>query len=142
MDDLPLLIDHFIERFNRRKGKHIHQVSPEALSLLMAHDYPGNIRELENIIEHGFVMCPGETILPKHLPAEMAPNFRSPQLDTSREVRLKDLEARYIWEALRRHDWNRLATAKALGMSKSTFFRKVKALRIELPDKDGRNARS
>jgi len=142
MDDLPLLIDHFIERFNRRKGKHIHQVSPEALSLLMAHDYPGNIRELENIIEHGFVMCRGETILPKHLPPELAPIFRSPQLDTSREVRLKDLEARYIWEALRRHDWNRLATAKALGMSKSTFFRKVKALQIELPDKDGRNSRS
>jgi PAS domain S-box-containing protein len=142
MDDLPLLTDHFMERFNRRKGKHIRQVSPEALSLLMAHDYPGNIRELENIIEHGFVMCRGDTILPKHLPAELAPSFRSPRLNTSGETGLKDLEARYIWDALRRHDWNRLATAKALGLSKSTFFRKVKALRIELPDRDGRNSRS
>jgi PAS domain S-box-containing protein len=142
MDDLPLLIDHFIERFNRRRGKHIHQVSPEAFGLLVAHDYPGNIRELENIIEHGFVMCRGETILPEHLPPELAPNFRGPRLDTSQEMPLKDLEARYIWEALRRHDWNRLATAKALGMSKSTFFRKVKALQIELPEKDGRNSRS
>ena len=142
MDDLPLLVDHFIERFNRRRGKHIHQVSPEAFGLLVAHDYPGNIRELENIIEHGFVMCRGETILPEHLPPELAPEFRGPQLDTSREMPLKDLEARYIWEALRRHSWNRLATAKALGMSKSTFFRKVKALRIELPEKDGRNSRS
>jgi PAS domain S-box-containing protein len=142
MDDLPLLIDEFIERFNRRKGKHVQQVSPEALSLLMAHDYPGNIRELENIIEHGFVMCRGETILPEHLPPELAPNFRSHQVDTSREIGLKDLEARYIWETLRRHDWNRLATAKALGMSKSTFFRKVKALEIELPDMDGRHSRS
>ncbi len=140
MDDLPLLIDHFIERFNRRKGKNIHQVSPEAFGLLMAHDYPGNIRELENIIEHGFVMCRGETIQPKHLPPEMSLDIGGPPLDTTREMPLKDLEARYIWEALRRHDWNRLATAKSLGMSKSTFFRKVKALQIELPDKDGRNS--
>ncbi len=141
MDDLPLLIDHFIERFNRRRGKHIQQISPEALSLLMAHDYPGNIRELENIIEHGFVMCRGDTIQPKDLPPELAPDFRGPAWHASQEMRLEDLEARYIWEALRRHDWNRLATSRALGMSKSTFFRKVKALHIKLPDRDGRNAR-
>jgi PAS domain S-box-containing protein len=138
MDDLPLLIDHFIERFNRRKGKHIHQVSPEAFGLLVAHDYPGNIRELENIIEHGFVMCRGETMKPEHLPPELAHDFDDHQTGTSREVPLKDLEARYIWEALRRHNWNRLETARSLGISKSTFFRKVKSLGIELPKKDGR----
>ena len=141
MDDLPLLIDHFIERFNRLKGKNIHQVSPETFGLLMAHDYPGNIRELENIIEHGFVMCRGETMTPEHLPPELAHDFAGRQIATSREVPLKDLEARYIWEALRRHNWNRLETAKSLGMSKSTFFRKVKALGIELPKKDGRHSR-
>ncbi len=138
MDDLPLLIDHFIERFNRLKGKNIHQVSPEAFGLLMAHDYPGNIRELENIIEHGFVMCRGETMEPEHLPHELTHDIGDRQTGTSREVPLKDLEARYIREALRRRGWNRLATARSLGMSKSTFFRKVKALGIELPKKDGR----
>jgi PAS domain S-box-containing protein len=141
MDDLPLLIDHFVERFNRLKGKNIHQVSPETFGLLMAHDYPGNIRELENIIEHGFVMCRGETMAPEHLPPELAHDFADHQTGTSREIPLKDLEARYIWEALRRHNWNRLDTAKSLGMSKSTFFRKVKALGIELPKKDGRHSR-
>jgi PAS domain S-box-containing protein len=141
MDDLPLLVDHFVERFNRRKGKNIHQVSPEAFALLTAHDYPGNIRELENIIEHGFVMCRGETMQPEHLPPEMSHATGASQSDASRETPLEELEARYIWDILRRHDWNRLATAKALGMSKSTFFRKVKALGIELPEKDGRNAR-
>jgi PAS domain S-box-containing protein len=141
MDDLPLLVDHFVERFNRRKGKNIHQVSPEAVALLTAHDYPGNIRELENIIEHGFVMCRGETMQPEHLPPEMSHATGASQSDASRETPLEELEARYIWDILRRHDWNRLATAKALGMSKSTFFRKVKALGIELPEKDGRNAR-
>ena len=138
MDDLPLLIDHFIERFNRLKGKNIHQVSPEAFGLLMAHDYPGNIREFENIVEHGFVMCRGETMNPEHLPPELAHDFGGRQIGASREVPLKDLEARYIWEALRRHNWNRLETAKSLGMSKSTFFRKVKSLGIDLPKKDGR----
>lgn len=140
MDDLPLLIDHFIERFNRLKGKNIHQVSPETFGLLMAHDYPGNIRELENIIEHGFVMCRGETMTQEHLPPELAHDFAGRQIATSREVPLKDLEARYIWEALRRHNWNRLETAKSLGISKSTFFRKVKALGVELPKKDGRHS--
>jgi PAS domain S-box-containing protein len=138
MDDLPLLIDHFIERFNRLKGKNIHHVSPETFGLLVAHDYPGNIRELENIIEHGFVMCRGETMKPEHLPPELAHDFGDRRTGTAREVPLKDLEARYIWQALRRHNWNRLETARSLGMSKSTFFRKVKALGIELPRKDGR----
>jgi transcriptional regulator with PAS, ATPase and Fis domain len=141
MDDLPLLIDHFIERFNRLKGKNIQQVSPEAFGLLMAHDYPGNIRELENIIEHGFVMCRGETMKPEHLPPELTHDFGEGQTGGSREVPLKDLEARYIWEALRRHNWNRLETARSLGISKSTFFRKVKSLGIELPEKDGRHSR-
>lgn len=142
MDDLPLLVDHFIERFNRRKGKNIHQVSPQAFNLLMAHDYPGNIRELENIVEHAFVMCHGDTILPEHLPPEFTPNIRGTNLQTSGDMPLKDLEARYLWEALRRNNWNRLATARALGMSKSTFFRKIKALKIQLPDKDGRSSGS
>jgi transcriptional regulator of acetoin/glycerol metabolism len=75
---------------------------------------------------------------PEHLPPELSHDFAGRQIATSREVPLKDLEARYIWEALRRHRWNRLETAKSLGMSKSTFFRKVKSLGIELPEKDGR----
>jgi len=136
MDDLPLLLDHFLERFSRRRGKQIHQVSPQALSVLMTHDYPGNIRELENIIEHAFVMCHGDTILPEHLPYDLAPKIAG--AEPSGEMRLKDLEARYIWDALRRNHWNRAATARALGVSRSTFFRKVRDLRIELPGKDGR----
>jgi len=137
MDDLPLLLDHFLERFSRRKGKQIHQVSPQALSVLMTHDYPGNIRELENIIEHAFVMCHGDMILPEHLPYDLAPKIVG--AEPSGEMRLKDLEARYIWDALRRNRWNRAATARALGISRSTFFRKVRDLKIELPGTDGRS---
>ena len=64
-EDLPLLIDHFIHKFNLQTGKKITQVSPKVLQLLMHYEYPGNIRELENILEHAFVLCHGPTI---HLP--------------------------------------------------------------------------
>jgi transcriptional regulator of acetoin/glycerol metabolism len=105
----------------------------------MAHDYPGNVRELQNIIEHAFVMCREDIILSEHLPPEFIPKIHNSAWTPSGELRLKDLEARYIWEALRRNNWNRLATARSLGMSKSTFFRKVKTLQMQLPEKDGRN---
>jgi len=137
MDDLPLLLDHFMERFNRRKGKQIQEVSPQALSLLMTHLYPGNIRELENIVEHAFVMCHGEAILPEHLPPELLPKAAGAK--SSGEMKLADLESRFIWDALRRNHWNRAATARALGLSRSTFFRKVRNLKMDLPKTDGRS---
>ena len=58
-EDIPLLVDHFIARFNRLKGKDIAGVSDDVLARLMEHDFPGNVRELENIIEHAFVLCRG-----------------------------------------------------------------------------------
>lgn len=69
-EDIPLLVDHFVTRWNRIQGKSISGVSPEVLSFLMAHDYPGNIRELENIIEHAFVLCAEGRIESRHLPEE------------------------------------------------------------------------
>ena len=72
-EDIPLLVDHFIERFNRLGNKHIVGVTPEAAACLMAHDYPGNVRELENIIEHGFVLCSAAMIDVRHLPTSLHP---------------------------------------------------------------------
>ena len=70
-EDIPLLIDHFIRKFNRHQGKKIEQVSPEVLEMLMHYEYPGHIRELENIIEHAFVLCRGTVIQKNHLPPEV-----------------------------------------------------------------------
>ena len=70
-EDIPLLVDHFINHFNARTGKRIGGLSFEALRLLMQHDFPGNIRELENIIEHGFVLCRGRVITLEHLPRDL-----------------------------------------------------------------------
>jgi len=130
-EDIPLLAEHFVARFNRLREKDITGISPEVLQILMAHDFPGNVRELENIIEHAFILCPGGMIQPAHLPETLRPpepTTKAPGIKT-----LQDLEARFIYEALRRNHWNRIATAKELGIHKTTLWRRMKQLGIEVP---------
>ena len=138
-EDVPLLADQFIERFNRIQGKAIQGVTPEALSLLMAHSWPGNVRELENVIERAFILCPGGYIGIEHLPEELtvhraAGSAAAPDMRAARDL----LDARSIRAALERHGGNRLAAARELGIHKSTLFRKMKQLGIRPPDRDGR----
>jgi len=135
-EDIPLLVDHFIDHFNRLRGKDITGVAPPVMSILMRHEYPGNVRELENIIEHAFVLCPGGQIESAHLPESLRPSRPPPPAPDS----LEELEARFLREALERHNWNRQATARALGMHKTTLWRKIKRLNIELPNRDGRSS--
>ncbi len=137
--DIPLLVDHFLSKFNRMQNKYLTGVSQEVLPALMAHDFPGNIRELENLIEHAFVLCPKGAIEMKHLPDHFQAG-RSPQSpSTNLSGTLKSVEAQTIREVLKRNNYNRLAAAKDLGMHKTTLFRKIKTLGITLPPKDGRN---
>ncbi len=139
-EDIPLLLDHFIEHFNRLRGKSVQGMSREALSLLLAYDYPGNVRELENIVEHAFVLCKGARIRPEHLPEHLGgrtPERRAPA-GRARAI-TREVEARLIQDALRRNDYNRLAAARELGMHKTTLFRKIKALGLDLPARDGRS---
>jgi PAS domain S-box-containing protein len=137
MEDIPLLVNHFVAKFSGLKGKEISGVSPEALAILMKHDYPGNVRELENIIEHAFVLCLGGMIQPHHLTEELQPETSSPQRE-SLDL-LSEYERELILNALRRNQWNRLQTAKELGIHKTTLFRKIHKLGIDLPDVDGRS---
>ncbi|MFH1709250.1 MAG: sigma 54-interacting transcriptional regulator [Planctomycetota bacterium] len=138
-EDIPLLVDHFIARFNRIQDRQVTGVHAEAMAFLMAHEYPGNVRELENIIEHAFVLCPRGEIMPKHLPEEFlarAPNrVRAGSLSET----VHSAESQAIHAALERTGNNRLAAARELGMHKSTFFRKVRELGIVLPERDGRS---
>ena len=140
-EDVPLLVEHFIERFNRRQGKAIKGVSPDALAALMSHDYPGNVRELENMIEHAFVLAKEGEIGPEHLPDELAPRLSSPESGMRLRRTKKAVEAQAIKEALERNDFNRLATARELGIHKTTLFRKIREFGISLPDRDGRSRR-
>ena len=130
-DDIPLLVNHFINRFRRLRKKNINCVTDEVLASLLAYDYPGNVRELENIIEHCFVLCQGEVIEKKHLPASVCPSSSVGKIKTSEITTLKQMEQLLIIEALRRNKGNQTATAKELGINKSTLFRKLKAYDIK-----------
>jgi len=138
-EDIPLLVEHMVAKFNRLQGKDIAGVSEEVLIRLMEHDYPGNVRELENIVEQAFVLCRSGLIEIHHLP----PEFRSPSSsrtsDTSGPVSLKSMDRFLIAEALRRHAGNRTRAAKDLGIDTSTLYRKIKSLKIETPPTDGRS---
>jgi len=129
-EDIPLLINHFIRRFNNLKKKLITDISPDALAILMSHDYPGNIRELENIIEHAFVLCRGTVINIDNLPEDIRPKETKP---LAKLASMDDLEAVYISEALKKNNWNRKKTAEELGIHKTTLWRKMKKLGINIP---------
>ena len=137
-EDIPLLVDHFVARFNRLQGKDVVGVCEEAMARLMTYDYPGNVRELENIIEHAFVLCPGGLIESSHLPASVGTAADAGPAVAGSAMTVKQMERAMILEALRRQGGSRKAAAEELGLHKSTFFRKVKAFDIVLPTRDGR----
>lgn len=140
MEDMSLLIDHFIEKMNMIRGKAVAGIDQTAMGILMAHHYPGNIRELENIIEHAFVLCSDGNIQPQHLPAHLLPHSLPINENDTLSDALRPVEATAILNALERNGYNRKATALDLGMHKSTLFRKIQKLGISLPRVDGRSS--
>lgn len=134
--DIPLLVEHFVSKFNALQGKNITGVSQHAMLLLMQHDYPGNVRELENIIEHAFVLCAGGPIEVYHLPPQLSGSSPSEAWQGIGRVTLQDMEVMHITETLRRHAGNRDIAAKALGIHRATLFRKIKSLGIRVPNID------
>ncbi len=141
-EDIPLLAEQFIDRFNRLQRKAIQGIDAEALSLLMAHDWPGNVRELENVIERAFILCRDGFVGLHHLPEELT--LQGVSAGARSDVRSAHdlLDAQVIRAALERHQSNRLAAAKELGIHKSTLFRKIKKLGIVPPRQDGRSSKS
>jgi PAS domain S-box-containing protein len=132
-EDVPLLVEHFITKLNLRKGKNIPGISDGALQLLMTYDFPGNIRELENLLEHAFVMCRSGEIRSEHLPVEFRNAVSLPKTcvdDISLRVRFKESEAEIIRDALTRNHGHRGQTARELGIDSSTLWRKMKRLGI------------
>ncbi len=128
-EDVPLLVDHLVARFNRLKGRGVAGVSDAVLARLMDYEFPGNIRELENTIEHAFVLCRDGLIELAHLPAHLRGEDRSPSGLPS-GLTLAAIEKLALRDALRRQKGNRAAAARELGIDTSTLFRKIKALGI------------
>lgn len=140
-EDIPLLVQHFIEAFNAVQSKQVTGVSPDVLGVLTAHDYPGNVRELQNVIEHAFVLLHTGQIELEHLPGELVPLSRHVLGGGKLLEATRALEVQAIREALARNGGSRLATARELGLHKSTLFRKARQLGLELPAHDGRSHR-
>lgn len=132
-EDIPCLVDRFLSRHRLRTGKSIRGVTEEAMSLLVRYDYPGNVRELENAIEHAFVLCRGEIIESKHLPESVTQphgNFHVSEPTAVANPR-QAAEAEVIRLALERHRGNRLAAARELDMHRTTLWRKLKQYGIK-----------
>ncbi|MCP4705860.1 MAG: PAS domain S-box protein [candidate division Zixibacteria bacterium] len=133
-EDIPHLVDHFIKRFNAKTGKKILSVSPEVMNILMNYDYPGNIRELENMIEHGFVLCRSSIIQKEHLPPELTKaydndtkklDFKSTPVSESINIQNQ------IILALRENGGNISKAALSLGIHRTTLWRKIKRFNID-----------
>jgi PAS domain S-box-containing protein len=128
-EDVALLVDHFIGKFNALQGRRVTGISQEALRLLAEHDYPGNVRELENAIEHAFVICAGNVIRAEDLPPNLRGNgFAGPTdvLGMRPPNPLEEAEAATIRSALARCDGNRTRAAAELGIARNTLWRKMK----------------
>lgn len=133
-EDIPLLVEELVQRFNRLQGKRIEGVSEDVMSRLMHHEYPGNVRELENIIEQAFVLCREGRIGVEHLPPELQRRGGDAEGDLS----LERLERTAIEQALDRCGGHRRRAASELGIDPSTLYRKMKTYGITPPRIDGR----
>ncbi len=132
MDDLPLIINHFIESFNQKFNKKIRQFSSSAFNVLMSYDWPGNIRELENVIEHCFVLCEGEIIQNACLPKRLLESKTNTNIKVnSKEISsFKSMERDIIISVLEKNNGNRNKSAKDLQINPSTLWRRMKRLGI------------
>ncbi|MBW1679513.1 MAG: sigma 54-interacting transcriptional regulator [Deltaproteobacteria bacterium] len=130
-EDIPYLVDHFIRQFNLKMGKRITRVSAEVLNLFMQYDFPGNIRELENIIEHAFVLCRETQITTPNLPQDfIEKNIPAQKAKSVKMNALGCAEAQIIRNALKKHKGHRGKTARELEIHKTTLWRKMKKLGI------------
>lgn len=135
-EDVPLLIDHFIKKYSAQQGKDIVGVSSGALSILMRYDYPGNIRELENIVEYSFILCEGGYIQPHHLPESFAAGYEETASAAPRDQgpqTLEDIEKQAIILSLERNRWRKMITCRELAISKDTLRRKIERYGIANP---------
>lgn len=138
MEDIPLLIERFIEKMNKVRGRAVSAIGRDAMAVLLRHDFPGNIRELENIIEHAFILCHEGEITLQYLPAYLQQaQGKSPAVSIVENRQQSEKES--ILAALHRNNYNKLATARELGIHKTTLFRKLKKYRLAVPAANSRN---
>lgn len=122
LDDIPLLINHFLQKKRRATHNSVRNIDPEVYAILKNYSFPGNVRELENIIEHALVMCHDDCIQPSHLPHHILEESQAhPPVAAKNEREL-------ILSTLEQCEWNRTEAAQRLGMHRTTLWRKLKQI--------------
>ncbi len=132
--DIPLLAQNFLREFAKENGKPVNDFTVDALEWLMRHSWPGNVRELRTAIEHAVVLCRGDKISARDLPASVRSGGGSDPagaLLTRNDLTVKDAEKQLIIRALKETDGNRTLAAKKIGMSRRTFHRKLHLYHLE-----------
>src|SRR5262249_9396494 len=125
-EDIPILVQHFIEKFNQESGKRITGMHPEALDLLKSYDWPGNIRDLRHAVERAVILCDADLIQREQLPPDMS--GKGPERQTFRlpyGLPLDLVEKEYILGSLQRNGGNKARTAEILGVSEKTLYNKL-----------------
>lgn len=141
-DDIPLLLEHFLDQLARREGQERKTILPETVAVLKRYDWPGNVRELRNIVERLVIMTPGRAITPDHLPESLtggghhrdgAPGRAGGAMELSslREAR-EEFEKEFIIQKLEEHGWNISRTAEAIELERSNLYRKMKSYGIDM----------
>ncbi|WP_415718740.1 sigma-54 interaction domain-containing protein [Maridesulfovibrio sp.] len=125
VEDIPLLINHFINRLNALQGKEIDGISEDTLHILMRHSFPGNVRELENILEFAFILCRSGFIQVEHLPEYLQPKSREKVEDEDLPMSMEQIKCMAVRRALKRNNGKKMATCRELGISKDTLRRTI-----------------
>jgi PAS domain S-box-containing protein len=130
VNDLPLLVDHFIARFNALCKRSVERLSSDVMSMLFSYAFPGNIRELENILHHAFILCQSPIIEKKHLPDYLTASKQANRTILTPDS-FQEFEKRKILQSLERNKYSRIRSAKELGMHVATLWRKMKRYGID-----------
>ncbi len=130
-EDIPLLVDCFLKRYNRVNGRKIKTISAEALDLLMDYEWPGNVRELENVIERAIVLANHDVILPEDILLRSWKRISDLEIISSpRPISLLEGEKALIQKTLKTTHWNQTQAANLLGVHRNTLRRKIKYFKI------------
>lgn len=140
-DDVLVFADHFLKMYANETGKKVRRFSDEAIEELRNHDWPGNIRELENAVERAVILCNGETIRPEHLMLHPITIAATPAVKPSTNddsipasASLQDVEKYHIGRVLKDKNWNQSAAAQVLGIDRKTLRNKIREFRLEKPE--------
>jgi len=141
-EDIPLLVKHFIQKYNKKLNKDIQGITDQALDLLMNYSWPGNVRELQNLIERLVVLTKEKLITHKHFPLEILLSTANLQEEDKQQLSLRhvrnEFEKQYILGILAKVNWNQIEASKILNIHRNTLIFKIRKLKLEFPRKRGR----